>query len=361
MARRRLLRWALGAMLALVVGVGIAALASAEIRFLFRAGYEEGRLLSRRRSLERLVADPATRLALRDRFALVLAARAFAADSLGLEAGDTYTTYADIGRDTLVLVLSASPRLKLAVYSWWFPIVGSVPYHGYFSLDAALAAAGRLEALGLDTYVRPAGAFSTLGWFSDPLVSSALARDSVALVSTVIHEISHNTLYVPSATEFDESFANFVGLKGAEAFFRSCGETALANQAAAEWRDEMRLGEFYTGLSRVLDSVYALPVADSVKLGSRTEAFQRAQERMAKTVGPTFESYRAEWFAGRELNNATVIAARIYRARLHVFDRMLVEQGGDVRRTVRVIAELVKSGRGDPFGRVTSVVRDGNN
>lgn len=349
MGRRRLLRWALGAILALVAVTGFAALVSAEVRFLFRAGYEEARILSRRRPLERLMADPTTPPALRDRFALVLAARAFGADSLGLEAGDTYTTYADVGRDTLVLVLSASPRLTLAVYTWWFPIVGSVPYHGYFSLDAARHAAGRLEAVGLDTYLRPAGAFSTLGWFSDPLVSSAMARDSVQLASTVLHEISHNTLYVPSATEFDESFANFVGLKAAEAFFRARGELALAARAAAEWRDEMRLDDFYTSLSRELDSLYARSDDDSVKTRLRAGTFARAARRMSTEIGPRFEAYKAEWFAGRALNNATVIAARIYRARLGLFDRALARHGGDVRLTVQAISDAVKAYKGDPF------------
>lgn len=364
--RRRLLRWALAAGISLVAVAGLAAMVSPDVRFLCRAGYEEARLLLRRHSLAHLVANPSTPPALRARFEIVLAARAFAAESLAFKAGGTYTTYADVGRDTLVLVLSASPRTRLAEYAWWFPVVGSVPYHGYFSLDAGLAAAAGLKARGYDTYLRPAGAFSTLGWFSDPLVSSAMARDSVTLVSTVLHEISHNTLYVPSATAFDESFANFAGLKGAERFFRSRGEAALADRAAAEWRDEMRLDDFYTGLSHALDSVYSAPVDDAVKLGGRETVFRRARERMTKEIGPRFETYRAEWFTDRDLNNATVVAARIYRTRLGVFDRVLAHTGGDIRAAVRAIGEAVRAnagGSGDPFAaveRLTSAASAGS-
>jgi predicted aminopeptidase len=336
---------------AVAFGFALVVAVSAEVRFLIRAGYEEVRLLLRRRSLARLVADDRTPPGLRSRFELVLAARTFGADSLGLKAGDTYTTYANVGRDTLVLVMSASPRLTLSVYTWWFPIVGAVPYHGYFSLDAARQAASRLEAQGYDTYVRPAAAFSTLGWFSDPLVSSAIARDSVALVSTVIHEISHNTLYVPSATEFDESFANFVGMKGAEAFFRARGEVALADRAAAEWRDEIRLADFYSELSRELESVYGRAVADSTRLRLRQEVFRVARDRLTSVIGPRFEAYRAEWFAARELNNATVIAQRIYRDRLELFDRILGRFGGDVRATVGVIEKAVRGGQGGRGGQ----------
>lgn len=359
--RRRLVRWLVVASLGFFSLLLIAAAVSADVRFLFRAGYEEARLLLRRKPLARLVEDARTPPALRARFELVLAVRAYGADSIALKAGDTFTTYSDIGRDTLVLVLSASPRTRLAVHTWWFPIVGAVPYHGYFTLDAGRRAAAGLEARGYDTYLRPAGAFSTLGWFSDPLVSSAISRDSVTLASTVLHEISHNTLYVPSATEFDESFANFVGLKAAETFFRSRGERALAERAAAEWRDEMRLDEFYTALSSALDSVYGSTLDDSTKLSRRRAVFEAAQRRLVADIGPRFEVYQPEWFAGRTINNATVIAQRIYRTRLELFDRVLGRFGGDLRATVQAIARVVRAGAGgggrvDPFAAVEGLI-----
>lgn len=306
------------------------------MRFLLRAAFEESRILLAREPLHRLIADPDTPAERRRQFELVLAARGYAADAQGLEAGATFTQFADVKRDTLVLVLSASPKTRLSEYLWRYPIVGAVPYKGFFDTGAARAAARELEARGYDTYLRPAAAFSTLGWFEDPLLSTALTRDAVWLVSTVIHEIAHNTLYVPGATAFSESFASFVGFRGAEAFFRARGETEAAARAAAIWRDEKRLSAVFTELAAQLRALY-----DS---GLPADSLVAARERI---------------FAAASLppNNARVVAALLYRTQLELFDRVLAADGGNLRAAIQRIADAVRSRRErDPFESVRELM-----
>jgi predicted aminopeptidase len=123
----------------------------------------------------------------------LLAAREYARDSLRLRTKESFTTYSRLDKDTLVLVLSAAYRDRLEPYTWWFPIVGRVPYKGYFDFDAARRTARKFYEDGYDVSLRPSDAFSTLGWFNDPLLSTSLRRDSVDLANTVIHELTHNT------------------------------------------------------------------------------------------------------------------------------------------------------------------------
>jgi predicted aminopeptidase len=344
---RRLLRWVLiGVPTVLIVTL----VTSPDARYLARAGLEEARILFKRRRLDRLIRDPQTAAALRQRFALVLAARAFAADSLGLLAGETFTSYVDVGRDTLLLVLSASRRDRLREYTWRYPIVGTVPYKGFFDFAQARQAAADLERDGYDTYLRPAGAFSTLGYFADPLLSTVMERDTMELIATVIHELAHNTLYVKSQTAFNESFASFVGYRGAEAFFRSRRDSLDARRAAARWRDERTLDVLYAELARRLDSAYAATPQGLALERTRTTVFGWAGAQLAGPVGQSLETYDWRWFARAPLNNAVVIAQRLYRMNLNLFEEVYVRSNANLKETVRAIQIRVFTQPGqDPY------------
>ena len=329
----------------LLAGYTTAYVVSEDVRYLTRAGIEETRILQAREDIADLVADPRTDSTTRAALRLVLDARDFAAQ-LGLDAKETYTTYADVGRDTLLLVLSASPRNCLCPHLWKYPIVGRVPYKGFFDFGMAQRAADELERQGYDTYLRPSAAFSTLGWFNDPLLSTAMSRDSMELAGLVLHEIAHNTLYVKSATPFNESFAQMVGYRGAETFFRQRGDTVDARRAADRWHDEILLGGYYRELSGRLDSLYQSTDSAAVDRGRR-EIAAWARDHLENAVGPELKTYRIGRLTERPINNAQIISARIYRDRLHLFESWFQRSGGRVDSAVASLNRLMEGVEGD--------------
>jgi predicted aminopeptidase len=342
---------------ALVAGLALLAVTPTGC-FLSRAGYEEARILTRRQSIARLVERGGVDATTRDKLRLVLEARAFAVDSLGLPARRSFTRYTDLGRDTLVLVLSAAHRDRLEPYSWWFPIVGRVPYKGYFDFEAAREAADGLRARGFDVYLRPSSAFSTLGWFDDPVLSTTLREDSVDLANTVVHELTHNAFYASGQAVFNESFASFVGARGSERLFRARGDTASARRAAARWADDQRLGAFWQALASAIDSAYAAHAgpasADSAaRVAARDVVYARARRRLADSVGPRLsglDSARAgPWAARVQLDNAALLARRTYARELPLFDAVLAREGGELRRAVARVIALARTRPMDPY------------
>jgi predicted aminopeptidase len=343
---------------AIFAGYGTAYLASDDVRYLTRAGIEETRILKAREPIGDLANDPFTAPALRDQLHLVLASRDYAA-RLGLEAKETYTTYADVGRDTLLLVLQAAPRDCICPHTWKYPIVGRIPYKGFFDPKAARREADRLAAEGYDIYLRPSSAFSTLGWFNDPLLSTALTGDSVELAATVFHEIAHNTLYVKSATPFNESYAQFVGYHAAQAFFRDQGDSVLARRAADRWHDEIVLGDFYARLVSRLGALYATQPDSTTLEQGRTDAGAWARQELEGPVAARLRTFTIGRLPDRPVNNARLVGARIYRTRLDLFDRWFEQHGQDVRTSVAALDTLMRDVPGDSaYARLAGAVGD---
>lgn len=341
----------------LFVTYGAAWLASDEVRYLTRAAAEEARILERRRPLNQVIADPRTDPVTRGLLRLVQDVRTYA-DTLGLEAGDTYTAYTDVGRDTLLLVLTAAPRDCVCPYTWKYPIVGRVPYKGFFDPKMAQKAADDLERRGFDIHLRPAGAFSTLGWFNDPLLSTALARDSVELAATVFHELAHNTLWVQGAASFNESFAQYVGYRSAEAFFRSRGDSAAADRAVHRWNDERVLGEYYRDLLDRVESFYRTS-PDSAALDSGRAALGRwARETLAGPVAARLRTFSIGPQADRPINNARMVGVRLYRTNLDWFESWHVRHQADLRESVAALRQLISEAEGDSaFARLENAIR----
>jgi predicted aminopeptidase len=312
-------------------------------RYLARAGWEEAKILARRRDIDDIVADSTVGPVTRAKLRTVLDARAFARDSLGLDVGKSFTTFSQLKRDTLVLVLSAAYRDRLAYHRWWFPIVGHVPYKGYFNYDAARADERDFQQRGFDTYLRPAAAFSTLGWFNDPLVSTTLRSDTLSLANTVVHELLHNTFYASGQAEFNESFANFVGARGSADFFRSRGQPGAVEEADARWSDEKLLARFWKQLHGDIDSVFRAHPGDAnvpTRLALRDSVYRAARNDLVFRLGPQLRTVSPHYVQRVRLDNAALLARRIYLTDLDLFDSVWVREGRDTRRTIERVIEV---------------------
>lgn len=340
---------------ALVVVLG-SVLSGCSPFYVLRAVYEEGKILWRREPIAQYLENPTVGKDVQEKLRLVLAVREYARDVLKLNVGGSYSSYSYIDRPDLTYILTAAPRTELRPYTWWFLIVGRVPYKGYFSREDADAAAKELEARGYDTSVRPAAAFSTLGWFDDPLLSHLLRYDKIILADVVFHELFHNTLYVKGAGSFNESVANFVGARAAIDFFRDrLGEGSAEHERAMRaWEEELEFSKFIESLAGDLDELYARKISKEDKLRLREEVFERGKEEWSQWIAKK-PSHRFRNFAQQKLNNAIIIRYQLYLKNLTLFEALYEAKGNNLVATIDVIREAAAEG-GEPFEAVQKLL-----
>ena len=313
--------------------------------YVIRVGWAESKILRSRVPVTEVMADPATDPGERGKLRLAWDARRFAIAELGFEnAGDSYTSLARLESDTLALVLTAAYPDRLALRTWWFPVTGRIPYRAYFSVASAEEARDELEREGFDTYLRPTAAFSTLGWFADPLYSTMLNTDEVGVVETVLHELAHNHLYLPGRGLFNESFANFAGHVAAIHFFCRGQEVAAptlrCQRARARWEDAQDISRYIDTLEREVVALLATPAAadptgapdrgtDPALLIARDSLYAAARDDFEARVQPMLRATSYPYLAAEPLNNATLLSRRLYHHRLPDFDALWRASGED--------------------------------
>ena len=325
-------------------------LAGCDLRYFTHAAYEEGHLLWNRRPIVQVLQKPDLSPVVRQRLETVLAVRKFAADNLGLRVGGAYKTVSAVDQNAVVWVVMAAPRDSLAPYLWWFPIVGYVPYKGYFDKARAEAEARAMEGQGYDTLVRPAIAFSSLGFFNDPLLSNMLELNRVELAGVLIHELFHRTFFLKSDVMFDESSANWIGNRGAVDFFT---QTEGANsQDAVAARDiydsDMKFSAFLLQQEARLRRLYQSGLPHDEMLRRRQVVFREINADYAR-LKPLLSGLERFDLDKQQLNNAVLLNYMIY---FHELDRLAAlnrMHHGDTRATIQSIIELAQSEPDDPF------------
>lgn len=324
-------RLALGALLC--VGV-VLIFFNGCVTYLAKAGCGQAQILMNREPIEGVLEDPATPEEVREKLRHVEAVRAFAAERLGLESSTTFTSYARIDREAAAWNVTAAPELKLEPKTWWFPIVGRVPYLGYYSEAEAEAEARALEEDGYDAMVGVVPAYSTLGWFDDPLLSSQMQYSKWYLTRLLIHESVHATLWFPGDVGFNESFASFVEKQGALQFVREHygSESEEYRNVLLALDERRRLAEAFRACADRLRELYADPDAtEAEKRGEKARILDEFREKLIR-LGGTFRILDLSEYAERDFNNAHFLAYRRYESGQGYFARVYAECDGDWER-----------------------------
>jgi predicted aminopeptidase len=324
--------------------------------YVMRAAYEEGKILWRREPIADFIERPGIAADTKEKLALVLAVREYAKKTLKLNVGRSYSTYSYVDRPDLTYILTAAPKTELKPYTWWFLVVGRVPYKGYFSREEAETAAEELRADGYDTNVRTSAAFSTLGWFDDPLLGHLLKYDKVTLAEVIFHELFHSTLYVKGAGNFNESVANFVGGHAAIDFFRDkFGEGSAEHQRAMRnWEAELEFSGFIERFAGALTELYTRNIPYEDKLRLREAVFSQFKNEWAERLANR-STHRFRGFAHQPVNNALIIHYQLYLRNLEIFESIYQAEGQSLVRTIAVIRDAVEKG-GEPFEQVRSLI-----
>jgi predicted aminopeptidase len=310
--------------------------------YLLQAGNGQLQVLRARVPIDTLIADPRTAAPLRARLTEVRAARAFAAAQLQLPDNSSYTTYADIGRPYVVWNVVATPEFSVNPRVWCFPVAGCVAYRGYFKERRAREFAAGLAVRGFDVVVDGVPAYSTLGKFSDPVLSSMLRYDDDELAATIFHELAHQLLYVRNDSEFNEAFATTVEDVGLQRWLAYQGEPGRIRQFRERRAQGREFLDLLAATRAQLARLYATGAprdelrAGKVRILAALSGDIRALEKRRGVHYPLYD----QWIAAG-LNNARLASVATYFDCVPGFERLLAENDNDLPRfyaAVRVLA-----------------------
>jgi predicted aminopeptidase len=312
-----------------------------------------------KRPIADVLADPDTSALLRERLQLVLEIREFAGSELGLPPNGHYLHYADLHRRFVVWNLHAAPELSLEPKRWWYPIVGRLKYQGYFSDREAQRYARKLAQQGYDVFIGGVEAYSTLGWFRDPVLSTFIFNDEMALAELLFHELAHQRVFARGDTDFNEAFATAVAQEGLHRWMQTRdGVKEFEKYSLRSQRKE----QFVNLVSRARDKLQEI-YGEVDQNGSSRQAHsgeilspgaqRTAKKQILAELRRDYRELKAEWGGSGDydawfensLNNAKLNTVETYYKLVPAFQELLRVQGGDLRklyREAKVLAALPK-------------------
>jgi len=321
--------------------------ACSNLAYYTRLAQGQHELMSARVPIRDIVKDEKQDPALRERLSKVLDARAFATQHLGLPDNDSYTEYADLKRPYVVWNVFATPELSLKPIEHCFLFVGCLAYRGYFDQQQAQEKSDELKAQGNDVYVSGVPAYSTLGWFDDPVINTMMNWSDAVLISTVFHELAHQQLYIKDDTVFNESFANFVGEEGLRQYLAIHGGDSAADKLRRQ--RERQFTSLVLSARKRLELLYKSNAPEQAKRDGKAAEFVRLRSEYKTLRENEWKDYLGydRWFE-RELNNARLLPFGLYDEYVPAFSALFREQNNDWHAfyaAAKSISELSKEKR----------------
>jgi predicted aminopeptidase len=286
-------------------------------------------ILRKARPIGKVLGDPATSPKLRRQLVAVQEIRGFAKSHLGLPGDDSYGKYADLGRESVVWSLFAAPEFSLKAKTWRYPLLGELQYRGYFHEGPSTALATQLRAEGYDVHVGGVHAYSTLGWFHDPILNTFVDYPDIDLAELIFHELTHRRLFRRGQTPFNEALATAVAEVGVRRWLAYHGRTAELKTYETR---VVRRREFYAQIGvthRELEKLYASNLPDELKRERKAAALAALQERFRELRRRWGGSGQSEWLT-KPLNNAHLVSVVAYHQYIPTFERLLDECHGDL-------------------------------
>ncbi len=315
---------------ALVALLSLTATTGCQITYLLKGAYNQMNILYHREPIEEVLKNPDLSPEDRAKLELTQKARRYSSEKLSLKVGKNYSTFVKLKGPYVVWALNASPKWKLEHHLWHFPIVGSVPYKGFPDEADAQVEAKDLQNQGFDTFIRGVGAYSTLGWFSDPLLSSMMRYSEEDLVNTIIHESVHTTLYIKSNADFNERLASFIGDKGTEQFYLELeGKNSPHIQSIRDDNEDQKIfSKFISEEIKKLTAFYQTNTSQDLAL--REAQFTVIKKRFQEQIRPQLKTKSHVNFDKVPLNNARLLLFKTYIEDLSDFQKLLDACNGDL-------------------------------
>lgn len=331
-----------------LAGTAAAMLAScSSLNYYAQAAQGQISLLSDARPIEDWIADNGTDAKLRTRLAIARQIRSFAVKELGLPDNDSYKNYAALARPYVLWNVVATPELSLTPMQWCFPVAGCVDYRGYYSKEAAQDYAKQLRAEGNDVQVGGVPAYSTLGWFNDPLISTFIYYPDAELARLIFHELSHQVIYVAGDSQFNESFASAVEEAGVERWLNDFGNDAMRDNYAKYAARKQDFLKLLLKHRRALEAAYASQAGASEKRAAKARLFAQLKDDylVLKESWGGFAGY--DRFFAEPLSNAHLASIATYTDFVPAFRALLKREQSFSKfyASVRKLAALGKAER----------------